>query len=232
MIEICFKVFVPLTILNDAVYQSNKTVYVELFEPLGGALLSQDRSSAVVIILDDRDSGTFTFSQTLFQVKENNAMGVNLTITRTGEPDPINTYDSTPAGHVVSVDIETDPTWALDYGIWSEQGCSDIFPCAAEPGTDYIAIYKTISFADRVSSVNVSLFVIDNALFESPNKLFRVRLSNPQGAHLADLPGFAEWEVAVVKILDDVDPAIILSKVGYCLSLLSLLYLSWIISCI
>ncbi|KAF0686601.1 Aste57867_21606 [Aphanomyces stellatus] len=230
-------------IFNNALYQPlARTVYVAMTAVSGGASIGQTAlNTTTIFIVDDRDAGTFSFQSPNYTVVENAGV-VTLPLLRTGKPDPsgINTYTS---GNV-SVDVYTYTGVVLpglpaiaagyDYGVVANLRCTHTSPCSAVAGVHYTALpVTTLTFADGVAALNVSIPILNNNFFEAPSRVFKVLLQNVQGGAFIGLTAGVPstgWDPrimlpldpapatvpnnigTVVTILDDGDPAVLLGK--------------------
>jgi hypothetical protein len=140
-----------ITILDDAKYEGNETVYLSLSNPSGGAGLGSPAVIALTITEDDPvlPSGSLQFSDTGYQVNEKRT-SANITVTRVG-----GSYGS------VEVDYNTSDG-------------------SATAGSDYTAVSGRLSFADGVTSQKFSIEILGDAIYEG-DELLNLILSNPTG---------------------------------------------------
>lgn len=229
-------------IFNNNRYQKlTRAVKVKMLSVEGGASIGTLLESWIYII-DDRDAGTFSFQNPSYEVLESRG-SVTVKIVRTGVIDStnVNTY----ASGAVTVDVATyagtvlpgkdryDP--AYDYGVVHQRGCTQVSPCTAPAGIAYTALQSTtIAFADGVTSKTVTIPIVNDDLFQAPDRVFKVTLKGVTGgAHIGiDYEHPSEWfgyrDVflaletqntnlldnvgTIVTIKDDGDPAVLVSK--------------------
>lgn len=235
-------------IFNNNQYQAqSRAVKVKMTSVEGGASIGL-QSEAWVYIIDDRDAGTISFGKPQYEVLENGG-SVTLDILRTGVADPtgINTYSSgavqvevlTFTGVVLPGKSRYD--LAFDYGVVQARGCTHVSPCTALEGLAYTPLRATtIFFADGETSKAVTIAILNDDLFQAPDRVFKVVLQKVSGgAHIGvDYEHPSEWVGyrdaflalekpksalldnfgAVVTIKDDGDPAILVSKASLSVS--------------
>lgn len=229
-------------VFNNARYESQtRAVKVKMTSVEGGASIGTQLETWIYIV-DDRDAGTLSFGQSHYEVLENSG-SVTIDIVRTGVLDPtsINTY----ASGVVTVDVATFGGTVLpgrdrydlahDYGVVRERGCTHVSPCTAPAGVAYTPLQATtISFADGETLKQVTIPILDDDLFQAPDRVFKVTLQRATGgAHIGvDYEHPSEWfgyrsvflalesrsavlldnVGTIVTIKDDGDAAVLVSK--------------------
>ncbi|TYZ65364.1 hypothetical protein PybrP1_012688 [[Pythium] brassicae (nom. inval.)] len=237
-----------IKIFNNNRYQAQtRAVKVKMTTVEGGASIGP-QSEAWVYIIDDRDAGTISFGKPEYEVLESGG-SVTIDILRTGIADPtaINTYSSgavqvevlTFAGTILPGKSRYD--LASDYGVVQARGCTHISPCTAPEGLAYTPLRATtISFADGETSKAVTIAILNDDLFQAPDRVFKVVLQKVSGgAHIGvDYEHPSEWfgyrdaflalekqnaalldnVGAIVTIKDDGDPAILVSRASLSVS--------------
>ncbi|KAE9133024.1 hypothetical protein PF010_g2961 [Phytophthora fragariae] len=235
-------------IFNNNKYQSqSRSIKIHLDSVEGGASIG-NMSDMWIYIIDDRDAGTLSFSLSHYEVMENGGK-VTVNVTRLGIPDStnVNTYSD----GAVGVDVATYGGIILpgkskydldyDYGVVEARGCTHISPCTAEESVAYTPIQTTrLSFLDKEAWKTVGIVILDNDLFQAPDQVFKVALTNVDGgAHIGvDYEHPVEWSWyhdeflalethsdqlldnvgTIVTIHDDGDAAVIVSKASLSVS--------------
>ncbi|KAF1324599.1 Extracellular matrix protein 3, partial [Globisporangium splendens] len=235
-------------IFNNKKYESKtRAIKVKMMSVEGGASIGV-LSESWMHVVDDRDAGTLSFKVPSYEVVENQPT-VTVEIVRMGIPDPTgtNTYASgiatvnvaTYAGTILPGKSRYD--LAYNYGVVRARGCSHMSRCTAEEGVAYTAIQSTtVTFAEDEISKLVSISILDDNLFQAPDRVFKVILQNVAGgAHLGvDYEHPSEWYGyrdaymalerrssalldnvgTIVTIVDDGDPAVIVAKASLSIS--------------
>ena len=140
-----------IAILDDAEYEGNETINLDLSNPTGGATLGTP-SSAELTITDNENppAGSLQFSASNYTVNENGTEAL-ITVTRVG-------------GDFGTVTVE----YATSEG-------------TASAGADYAAVSGTLSFADGVTSQTFTIDIFDDAEYEGDEtvNLSLIHISEP-----------------------------------------------------
>jgi hypothetical protein len=147
-----------VTIIDDTVYEGNKTINVGLSNVTGGAVLGNP-SAAVIAISEDEpvpSAGALQFSGSNYNVNESASLAT-INITRIGGT----------AG-AVTVDYATSDGSAVD-------------------GEDYTASNGTLSFADGMDSQPISINIINDSVYKG-TRTINLSLSNATGGSVLGDP--------------------------------------------
>jgi hypothetical protein len=227
---------IDIPIQNDLLYEAvDEVIRIELVSPLGGPSLSATRNSTLVHILDDRDAGTLSFRNSSYTVSESGTQ-VAVTVTRTGIANAINSYVSGNVSVQISsvADEACLPSEVTDGTcVITDRKCDAMSPCIATANMDYVPVPPTtLHFTDGVDRRVFLINITNDDLFEAPDEVFKLKLSNVSGgAHIAQnaehpgnwndtinlppeagLPRQNDLATTLVTIQDDFDPAILLSR--------------------
>ncbi|MCM0590374.1 MAG: Calx-beta domain-containing protein [Gloeotrichia echinulata DEX184] len=166
---------VTIPIINDSKFELDETVNLTLTNPTGGATLGTQNTAVLTIINDDiAIPGTLAFSNSQFTVNEDGTPIVAVTVTRTGGTDG-----------TVSATIN------LTDGI-------------ATTPSDYNDTPIIVNFADGETSKNVTIPIVNDAIYE-PNETVNLTLNNPTGG-----ANLGTQSTAILNIIDnDAVPGVI-----------------------
>ena len=141
-----------IPIIDDTFYEGNETFSINLSNVTGGATLGANSSAPITITENDPapQAGTVQLSAVSYSVAENVAGNITLTVTRTSGSD----------GSII-----------VDYTTLNE---------SATAGADYTLSMGTLSFADGITSQNITIPIIDDSIYEG-DETFSVNLSNVTG---------------------------------------------------
>jgi CSLREA domain-containing protein len=140
---------ITVTLQPDSIKEADEDFYIYLVNPQGTDL-GKEVPVHVTILDDDTHPGAFAFAQAGYSFDES-AGQVSLTVQRLGG---------------------TDGAVQVDYNI-------DNNGTTAVNGTDFTLTEGSLSFADGESNKTISLDIIDDTLYESPDKVLVLSLSNP-----------------------------------------------------
>jgi hypothetical protein len=178
---------VLIAIADDATYESPDLQFtVTLTNVTGGASLGTPASTAVTI-LDDGDAGTLGFAASSYSVRED-AGTVTLAVTRTGG-----------SSTACQVSYTTTSTAVGSYAAYGSVSFSNAAPATA--ALDYVAVGDgVLSFADGELVQNITITILDDAVYESPDEWFDVALSGATGG-----ASVGSTSAARVTVTDDGD---------------------------
>jgi hypothetical protein len=150
-----------IPVLDDAIYEGDETVHINLSNVTGGASLGTPASAVLTIQEDDPipPAGSLQFSAAAYQVDEN-AGSILISVTRSGGSFGAVTVDYT-----------------------SSDG-------SATAGSDYTFSSGTLSFADGEVSKTFSVDILDDTQYEGDETL-SLALSNTTGGASLGIPAAA-----------------------------------------
>ena len=165
---------ITLAVMPDSVPEASELFYVRLRNPSGGAALATQNTQATVTI--QANDAPISWSQPLTSVQEDTGL-IQLTITR---------------------GILPDGTMAGDLSLQSTVHVSTVSGDASS-GSDFSPISQTETFGPGVSSLSVSVTILDDVLAEG-DEMFTVVLSSPSSDAVLSPPSTA---TVLIRINDD-----------------------------
>jgi len=142
---------IPITLVDDTVFEGTETFSVSLSNPQNGAVLGNNSLAKVTIIDNEfaNQPGTFLFSKVNYSVAENTGT-LNVTIVR-----------SFGAAGQVTLDLSTTDASAIS-------------------NLDYTSLSTSLIFDQGVKTQTASITILDDNI-EEANESFTMTMSNPTG---------------------------------------------------
>lgn len=163
---------VPITVLGDLVRESDEYIVIAFSDPSFGALSGFWGLGFAAIVDDDEPA---VVPGTVFVTEGTGASTfVDLPVSL-----------SIPSTEPVTVEWTTVPV----VGGWPNQ---------AEPGSDYVAVDGSLTFAPGQTQASVTIEIVGDGADEPGTEHFVVAFHHPIGAHLG-----GEWGLGLVLIDDD-----------------------------